>query len=256
MKKVFIFAVLIVLGFSSCKKDDTIEPVRDVAEQAIADDQSLEDFLSSHYYNYKDFENSSGPVEIVIDSILENDDSKTPLLEQVKKRVISVKKSDGTFVDHNLYVLIAKEGTGIHPASVDSTFVTYEGQLLNGTVFDMSNTPVWFDLSNRVVRGFREGLSEFKSGTFEVANDNTVTFNNYGQGILFFPSGLGYFNNPSGAIPSYAPLIFKINLLLVNPTDHDGDGIPTADEYDSDGDGVADDTDGDGILDYLDNDSN
>jgi hypothetical protein len=91
-----------------------------------------------------------------------------------------------------------------------------------------------------------------KGGTFEVADDNTVTFRNYGQGAIFIPSGLGYFNTSTGSIPSYSPLIFKINLYLVKQTDHDGDGILTADEFDQDGDGIADDTDGDGIYDYLD----
>ncbi len=66
------------------------------------------------------------------------------------------------------------------------------------------------------------------------------------------PSGLGYFNSARGAIPSYSPLIFKIDLYLVKQTDHDGDGILSVDEFDRDGDGIADDTDQDGIPDYLD----
>jgi hypothetical protein len=55
-------------------------------------------------------------------------------------------------------------------------------------------------------------------------------------------------------VPAYAPLIFKINLYGVNQTDHDGDGILSADEFDNDGDGVPDDTDEDGTPDYLDAD--
>ena len=125
--------------------------------------------------------------------------------------------------------------------------------MLNGNVFDQSFGPVWFDLT-QVVRGFREGIPFLKSGTFEVSEENVVTFSNYGQGVIFFPSGLGYFSNNSGPIPAYSPLIFKINLYSVNQTDHDGDGILSADEFDLDGDGIGDDTDGDGIPDYLDND--
>jgi hypothetical protein len=49
-------------------------------------------------------------------------------------------------------------------------------------------------------------------------------------------------------------LIFKVKLYLVNQTDHDGDGIPSSDEYDNNGDGRPDDTDQDGIPDYLDSD--
>ena len=63
---------------------------------------------------------------------------------------------------------------------------------------------------------------------------------------------MGYFSRASGIIPSYSPLIFKINLYGVKQTDHDGDGILSIDEYDTDADGVPDDTDEDGIPDYLD----
>ena len=44
------------------------------------------------------------------------------------------------------------------------------------------------------------------------------------------------------------------NIPNYRDRDDDGDGILTKDEYDVDGDGVADDSDGDGIPDYLDND--
>jgi hypothetical protein len=97
-------------------------------------------------------------------------------------------------------------------------------------------------------------MPALKSGEFTVDESNNTTFSNYGQGALFMPSGLGYYNNASGGIPAYSPLIFKVNLYLVKQTDHDGDGILSADEFDRDGDGVPDDTDGDSIPDYLDAD--
>ena len=125
--------------------------------------------------------------------------------------------------------------------------------MLNGQVFDSSKTPIWFDLSE-VVRGFKEGTPKLKSGDFTVNDDNTINFFGYGRGILFFPSGLGYFSSSTGAIPAYSPLIFKIDLYRINKSDHDGDGILSADEYDQDGDGIPDDTDGDGLADYLDAD--
>ena len=253
MKKFLITIIVISFGIISCQKEDTAVPIRDVAEQSIEDNQNIEDFLATHYYNYTDFSTIDSSPELIFDTIAGTNASKTPLKDQVQKKVIRVKKSDSTFVNHTLYYLIAREGEGIHPASVDSTYLTYEGRLIDGTIFDLSKTPVWFDLT-QVVRGFREGMPTLKGGTFEVAKDNSVTFKNYGQGAIFIPSGLAYFNKSSGAIPSYSPLIFKINLYLVNQTDHDGDGILSADEFDKDGDGIADDTDGDGIYDYLDKD--
>ena len=253
LKNILVTTLIIISFLSSCKKEDDVEPLRDVQEQSIADDQSIEDFLSSHFYNYEDFSDPDYDGGIVFDTLQSENASKTPLINQVRKEVISVITADGSFIDHNLYYLIAREGTGISPATVDSTYLSYEGLLLDKSVFDSSSTPVWFDLTS-VVRGFREGAHKIRSGDFRVNDDNTVDFFGYGQGALFFPSGLGYFSRTAGAVPAYAPLIFKINLYGVNQTDHDGDGILSADEFDNDGDGVPDDTDEDGTPDYLDAD--
>ena len=253
LKNILVTTLIIISFLSSCKKEDDVESLRDVQEQSIADDQSIEDFLSSHFYNYEDFADPDYDGGIVFDTLQNENASKTPLINQVRKEVISVITADGSFIDHNLYYLIAREGTGISPATVDSTYLSYEGLLLDKSVFDSSSTPVWFDLTS-VVRGFREGAHKIRSGDFRVNDDNTVDFFGYGQGALFFPSGLGYFSRTAGAVPAYAPLIFKINLYGVNQTDHDGDGILSADEFDNDGDGVPDDTDEDGTPDYLDAD--
>jgi len=248
-----VFYTFTIISCNNDEEDDVIEPPRDVSEQSITDDQSLKNYLSTHFYNYDDFLDRSTSSEISLDTISDINSQKIPLIDQVEKSVIRVKTSDGSFIDHSLYYLVANEGVGKNPALVDSTYLSYQGKLLNGNVFDQSFGPVWFDLT-QVVRGFREGIPFLKSGTFEVSEENVVTFSNYGQGVIFFPSGLGYFSNNSGPIPAYSPLIFKINLYSVNQTDHDGDGILSADEFDLDGDGIGDDTDGDGIPDYLDND--
>ena len=251
MTKKIIFILLFSILIISCKKEEQVELPRDIAEQAIVDDQILEDYLSTHFYNYEDFEDLSYNESISIDTLSGENSSKIPLISQVKKNSIRVKISNGSFVNHDLYYLVAREGIGKSPSSVDSTYLSYEGSLLNGNVFDQSTRPVWFDLT-QVVRGFREAMPAFKSGTYQVNNDNTVDFESFGQGAMFLPSGLGYFSSPAGSIPAYSPLIFKINLYTFNESDHDGDGIPTSQEFDADGDGIADDTDDDGLNDYLD----
>ena len=255
MKKHFFYIVLFILITSSCKKEDeeAITPPRDVGEQAIQDEQSLEDFLSNHFYNYEEFKNLNNQTKILFDTISGENSDKIPLIDQVLKSSISVKTSDGSFVNHPIYTLVAREGIGQSPSSVDSTYVSYEGLLLNKSSFDSSITPVWFDLTS-VVRGFREGIPALKPGDFSVDENNVPIFSNYGQGAIFMPSGLGYFGNAAGSIPAYSPIIFKIDLFLVKQTDHDGDGILSALEFDNDGDGIADDTDGDGLADYLDAD--
>jgi len=252
LKNILSLVISIIFLIFSCKKEDNVvEPPRDIQEQSIEDDQSLEDFLSTHFYNYDDFLDLEYSNYLVFDTISGENISKIPLINQVKKEIIRIQTSEDTYVNHNLYYLIAREGSGKNPATPDSTYLSYEGTLLNGYSFDSSKSPIWFDLT-QVVRGFREGVSKFKSGDFTVNDDNTVDFFGYGHGALFIPSGLGYFNQNAGSIPQYSPLIFKIKLYLVNQTDHDGDGIPSVDEYDIDGDGSPDDTDQDGVPDYLD----
>ena len=255
LKKRFFYIILIVFITSSCKKEEEVEiiPPRDVGEQAIQDEQSLEDFLSNHFYNYEEFKNLDNQTKILFDTISGVNSDKIPLIDQVIKSKISVKTSDGSFVSHPIYTLVAREGTGQSPSSVDSTYVSYEGLLLNKSSFDSSLTPIWFDLTS-VVRGFREGMPALKPGDFSVDENNVRIFSNFGQGAIFMPSGLAYFGNAAGSIPAYSPIIFKLDLFLVKQTDHDGDGILSAIEFDNDGDGIADDTDGDGLADYLDAD--
>ena len=90
--KNILFTILVcLLLVSSCKKEDKVEPIRDVQEQSIADDQILEDFLSSHFYNYDDFSDPDFNDEIVMDTISGENASKTPLINQVKKEVIRVR---------------------------------------------------------------------------------------------------------------------------------------------------------------------
>jgi len=105
------------------------------------------------------------------------------------------------------------------------------------------------------------------------------------------PSGIGYFENVSGGVPEYSPLIFSVKLMTHTDTDHDndgilsifedidgdnrpfgddtdgdnlwnmydvdddGDGVLTVNEIDKNNDSVIDDTNNDGIPDYLDPDN-
>ena len=88
---------------------------------------------------------------------------------------------------------------------------------------------------------------------------------NHGVGVMFLPSGLGYFATGAAGIPAYSPLVFKFDLLQMKQNDHDNDGIPSYKE-DLNGDGeftvanadddtiTHDDTDGDSIPNYFDSD--
>ena len=289
LKKTLLKFYLFILPFSACQKNEGSVPPRDVQVQTIEDNEALVTYLQTHFYNYQDFENDpdNHKIEISLDSITENNSDKIALWDQVETKFVDTEDSDQNIVEHKLYYLIVKKGLGTMPSSVDSTFVSYKGSLLNGDVFDDRDYPIWFDLVN-VVRGFRESLPEFNEGNFTINEDGTFDFDNYGKGLIFMPSALGYYSSANSNIPAYSPLIFSVNLHRVNHSDHDrdgvlsikedingdgnplnddtdgdglpnmndfdddGDGIPTFNELDKDKDGIPDDTDNNGTPDYLD----
>jgi FKBP-type peptidyl-prolyl cis-trans isomerase FkpA len=294
MKKIvqlFLLCILLCMAIS-CKKDDNnveVVPPRDMAEVAAENDTEIVSYLQTHFYNYEDFEAPPAgfDYEILIDTLAGPNAGKTPLINQVSSKVITLKDADDNLVEHTLYYLVVRQGDGQNPTVADSTFVRYKGNLLDGSSFDTTNIPVWFDLLS-VVRGFREFMPELRTGNY-VGDDNGVPlFDEYGIGLVIMPSGLGYFSSIQLSIPAYSPLLFRIDLLLYNDADHDrdgilsifedvdGDGNPlndntdkdtlpncydvdddndgtlTKNEYDENGDGIPDDSDGDGTPDYLD----
>ena len=296
-KKSYLLVILLCINISflsSCKKDDDsdldAEPPRDLQEQYIAENDSIIEFMKTHFYNYTDFENIGGNQnpELIIDTIAGDNANKTPIFDQVKTMEIEVKDENDNIVIHKLYYEVLREGSRDNPTVADSVFVSYKGLLLDNKIFDQRKSPIWLEAKN-VVRGFQEFLPKIKRGSIKINADGTYQFDNFGIAFAIFPSGLGYYNNGTGNIRPYSPLIFQVNLLTLNRTDHDndtvltvfedidgdrnfdnddtdddgfpdyldpdddGDEILTKDEYDQDGDGVPDDSDGDGIPDYLDN---
>tara|TARA_B100001248_G_C27385486_1_gene459399 strand:+ start:316 stop:1203 length:888 start_codon:yes stop_codon:yes gene_type:complete len=247
---------LILLIILSCKKDSGPEPIRNIQEQTLVDDEALVRYLQTHFYNYEDFESDSDnyKIEISLDTINEENSDKTSLWDQVQTKKVVLNDREGNEIANKLYFIEVKRGIGDSPTSIDSTFVTYRGSLLNGNVFDYRQLPTWFDLAS-VVRGFREFLPELSAGDHTLNNDGTYDLDYYGQGVFFIPSPLGYYSQNLSTIPNYSPLIFSVALHKVNPADHDKDGILSRDE-DPDGDGnpYNDDTDKDNIPNYQDAD--
>ncbi len=259
MNKFNIYLFLIITLLLSCNKDDDegeIE-IRDYSEQVFTDEQSIEDYLKSHFYNYEDFNSSNSfevDIKVKIDTITDATASKTPLFDQVKIKTVNVSDSDGVETPHNLYYIIAREGVVSNPSIVDSVYITYKGMLTDNHIFDERKYPVWLDLANSL-QGFREGVSELKSGEFRQNSNGTIQYSSFGVGLFFLPSGIGYFENTTADIPEYSPLIFSVSLMTSNPTDHDNDGILSINEdIDGDGDPFYDDTDNDDLWDMYDAD--
>ena len=291
MKKKLFFLLPIFLLFLQCKKEDTTEPIpiRDYSEQVIVDQDLLETYLKTHTYNYEDFNNESD-VNIKLDTISDNNSSRVSLFEQASIKTIDVTNAEGQITSHNLYYIIAREGSNESPSVADSVYVAYNGILTDGSSFDNSKFPIWIDLAN-TIEGFREGVSELRTGKFTENSNGTIAYTSFGVGLFFIPSGIGYFENINSGIPEYSPLIFTVKLMTHTDTDHDndgilsifedidgdnkpfgddsdgdnlwnmydvdddGDGILTVNEIDKNNDSIIDDTNNDGIPDYLDPDN-
>jgi len=255
----FLFTILL----SSCGNDDNandlpvVEPPRPLAEVITEDEAELEEYLKTHFYNYEEFETPPTDFDFKIrfDTISGDNATKTSLFDHENLKSVEIDvtsreiglNEDGSVI-HTLYYLEARKGkaSGLSPTIADSTFVRFEGSLLNGNVFDFTTSPVWFDLTE-LVRGFSNGIVNFSDGDFVENSDGTVAFDNYGIGAFFMPSALGFYSVRRNNIPVYSPIIFKVDLLAVNDnTDHDNDGVPShLEDVNGDGNVRNDNTDGD-----------
>lgn len=262
IRKGALCVLCLALGFLSCKKDNntsapTVE-IRDRGEQQIIDNDSIVGYLETHYYNKSAFEGSTDPnmLDLVISEVTSDvtisTDADSLLINAVETKMVTYAETEYEF-----YILKLNQGGGDSPTFADQVRVNYEGRLLDETVFDGTANPVTFNLLS-LVPGWSKALPNFSTAeSFVDAGDGTIDYINHGVGVMFLPSGLGYFSSATSNIPSYSPLIFKFELLQMYQNDDDGDGIPSYLE-DLNGDGeftlANDDTDGDNIPNFGDTD--
>ena len=99
---------------------------------------------------------------------------------------------------------VVKEGTGAIPADTSLVKVHYEGRLINDTIFDSSykrGEPATFR-ANQVIKGWTEALTHMPAGSvWEV----------------YIPQELAYGERAQRNIDPFSALIFKIELIEVNP---------------------------------------
>lgn len=104
-----------------------------------------------------------------------------------------------------LQYIIIKETDGPKPSETDNVKVHYEGTLLDGTKFDSTydrQEPIDFPL-NQVIKGWTEGVQLMSVGSVYK---------------FFIPYNLAYGERGAGGvIPPYATLIFKVELIEINP---------------------------------------
>ncbi len=268
--KVTLVILCLTSVFLACNNDDggndiTFEE-RDRTEQQATDKDSLTDYLQSHYYNSGAFVSNSNPslADLIIeilpeDGVLPDPDNNTLLIDAIETHQTVFRETD-----YEYYILRLNQGGGSDsPTFADDVRTNYIGSLLDDEVFDSTVNPINLDLT-QVIPGWALVFPEFNVAESFVENsDGTVDYMNYGLGVMYLPSGLGYYANAQNQIPAYSPLIFQIELFTTSVNDHDSDGVPSYLE-DLNGDGfftidvdeitdtTDDDTDDNNILDYVD----
>lgn len=257
MKKIVCLFILAItgLGIYSCQPDDTIpqEVVTPYATQYPIDLVLMDSFLAEYNMTF------DADMEVTFTKIPSpNTNNLKAIKDDPTLTVNNVVEKVGD-VNHKLYYITLRQGVREKPCVLDSVYVNYEGQYLSSTAtnklnpFEKSNKPAWFQLSS-TIRGWQEIIRLFNSGNYDVNSTNgTITYSDFGAGVMIIPSAFGYYNRPTSSIPAYAPLVFSFKLNRINYIDHDGDRINSIDE-DVNGDGffTNDDTDGDGFQNFLD----
>ena len=256
--------LLLVLCFVSCKNDDdgfTQVPARDRTVQQEADKDSLLKYMSTHYYNSSLFET---PGNYTYDDIVilelpdENEDgiyedlpdptNNTLLIDDIETFTTEYRD-----VEYEYYTLKLSQGGGDNPNSSDTVNINYFGNLFDGEDFDSTVNATSLDLIT-LIEAWRVVLPDFGTATTIIDNgDGTFSYDNYGLGVMFVPSGLAYFSAPPFGIPQYANLIFKFELYTAEFNDHDADLVMSfLEDINQDGNVFDDDTDNDDIPDFFD----
>ena len=99
-----------------------------------------------------------------------------------------------------LYQVIKLGDGGPKPTAESDVEVRYRGELIDGTVFDESTTPITLNLGS-VIKGWTEGLQLMSVGD---------------KYRLFIPYDLGYGEQGAGGdIKPYSTLIFEVELVSI-----------------------------------------
>lgn len=118
----------------------------------------------------------------------------TAYLEKKAKEDDVVKTASGL-----LYKVVKLGDGGPKPTPTSDVEVRYRGELIDGTVFDESETPITLNLA-RVIPGWTEGLQLMSVGD---------------KYKFFIPYNLAYGEQGQGTIKPYSTLIFDVELVNI-----------------------------------------
>jgi hypothetical protein len=277
-KYYFILMIGVVSLFSCSKNNDTPEvfPLRDYTVQYTADNDVIEEYLKTNYITVTNNPGSQDDQDVAITKIPTGGTQAaiwSYLNSTTFPKLLSRDVKDDE-ITYKVYYLVLREGVGQSPCNVDGILTSYKGSYLertiattasastlNSTMFEELKYPQQFLSLFNVITGWSEIFPQFKTGTYVSNANGTVSYNDFGAGVMFLPSGLAYYDKVSSTIPTYTPLVFSFKLYEIQRLDQDSDGIPSYQE-DVNGDGYMrifatgvvnpDDTDGDGIPNFVD----
>ncbi|WP_293874132.1 FKBP-type peptidylprolyl isomerase [Flavobacterium sp.] len=289
ISKILSLLTLVFITVSCSRSDSSTQPLRDYTAQNVTDMTTIETYMKTHYMEVVTNPGATDDQNVVF-TLIPTGGTQTSIWDQttypIQTRLVTVKQNN-IDIPYKIYYLQLRQGSGANsksPCNVDRVLTSYRGEYIYtstetvGTVttstivskqFEESVNPQGFFNLTGVIRGWSEIFPKFKTGSYTGNPDGTVSYNDFGAGVMFIPSGLAYFSNSTGGIPSYSPLIFSFKLYEIQRTDQDGDGIysyqedigtDAANPNTPDGyvytlaTGVynVDDTDSDGIPDFLD----
>ena len=260
--KLYILLISILFVGLSCGddgEDNVIQvPEADRTEQQVIDNDSLVGYLQTHYVNELILINNPSILfnDIEINELPEDGDLPDPDQNSLLIDLVETFTTTYFDVEYDYYVLkVNQGGSDNSPIFSDKVRVSYEGILMDNTVFDSSPSPVDFDLTSTIA-GWGRVLPGFNNAEdFIINSDGTVTYNNPGIGIMFLPSGLGYYSAAAGSVPVYSNLIFKFKIYQSEVNDHDFDNVPShLEDLDGDYDLTDDNSDDDSFADFVDSD--
>ena len=229
----FFLSLSLTILLFSCPDDESglvSIPEVDRTIQQVVDDSILNNYLETHYYNAGQLSQMADFTinDIIITKLDESGVLPDPEINTMLIDDVITGSTVHEDAEYDYYYLNLNQGGGVDsPNFSDKVRVNYQGNLLDGEVFDNTNTPVVFDLT-AVVAAWGRIIPEFNTAEdFSINSDGTINYTNPGIGVMFIPSGLAYYAVYQTGIPSYSNLVFKFELMQTESNDHDSDNIPS-----------------------------
>lgn len=120
------------------------------------------------------------------------------------KAYLDSNKITASLNSYGFYYKIVNEGSGATPNLCSRVYVSYKGQLTNGTVFEQENNQI-FTVGD-LIEGWQKGIPLIQPG---------------GEIKLYIPPSLGYGStgltdgNSNVIVPPNSILVFDITLLTI-----------------------------------------